>query len=257
MRKGGGKRNRSEEEGKEAAGKRKRRGGGKDRRERREERRLVSVGREEEIRKMRRKKDTTYRKERNGGSGKNEKRGEIDGKSKRRRKGRIDREYVEKKSERGERVKERIEEGRMDYNSQGRKEKEGQEEEIRLERECGQGDDPIECVNKAMEFMSVVASRFPSSNNQLRTSYNLRNQATIQDGIFIVQQIQRRQTQSFAGTRNRGNAINLRGTNADGQPRVVKCYNCQGEGHMARQCTQPKRPRNTAWFKEKLMLAEA
>ncbi|GJY54642.1 hypothetical protein Tco_0446306 [Tanacetum coccineum] len=31
----------------------------------------------------------------------------------------------------------------------------------------------------------------------------------------------------------------------------------QGEGHMARQCTQPKRPRNAAWFKEKLMLAEA
>ncbi|GKA99258.1 hypothetical protein Tco_0827195 [Tanacetum coccineum] len=30
-----------------------------------------------------------------------------------------------------------------------------------------------------------------------------------------------------------------------------------GEGHMARQCTQPKRPRNAAWFKEKGMLAEA
>ncbi|GKD57880.1 hypothetical protein Tco_1291267, partial [Tanacetum coccineum] len=26
---------------------------------------------------------------------------------------------------------------------------------------------------------------------------------------------------------------------------------------MARQCTQPKRQRNAAWFKEKLMLAEA
>nr|GEZ73561.1 hypothetical protein [Tanacetum cinerariifolium] len=30
-----------------------------------------------------------------------------------------------------------------------------------------------------------------------------------------------------------------------------------GEGHMARQCTQPKRPRDVSWFKEKLMLAEA
>nr|GEW50381.1 integrase, catalytic region, zinc finger, CCHC-type, peptidase aspartic, catalytic [Tanacetum cinerariifolium] len=29
------------------------------------------------------------------------------------------------------------------------------------------------------------------------------------------------------------------------------------EGHMARQCTQPKRTRNAAWFKEKAMLAEA
>ncbi|GJZ13026.1 hypothetical protein Tco_0548256 [Tanacetum coccineum] len=31
----------------------------------------------------------------------------------------------------------------------------------------------------------------------------------------------------------------------------------QGEGHMARQCTQPKRPRNAAWYKDKAMLAEA
>ncbi|GKD88518.1 hypothetical protein Tco_1364025, partial [Tanacetum coccineum] len=28
-------------------------------------------------------------------------------------------------------------------------------------------------------------------------------------------------------------------------------------GHMARQCTQPKRPRNATWYKEKSMLAEA
>nr|GEW26782.1 hypothetical protein [Tanacetum cinerariifolium] len=34
-------------------------------------------------------------------------------------------------------------------------------------------------------------------------------------------------------------------------------YNCQGEGHMARQCSQPKRLRNAAWYKEKAMLAEA
>ncbi|GJT58968.1 retrovirus-related pol polyprotein from transposon TNT 1-94 [Tanacetum coccineum] len=47
------------------------------------------------------------------------------------------------------------------------------------------------------------------------------------------------------------------GNNARRQARVVKCYNCQGEGHMARQYTQPKRPRNAAWFKEKAMLAEA
>nr|GEW44537.1 hypothetical protein [Tanacetum cinerariifolium] len=29
------------------------------------------------------------------------------------------------------------------------------------------------------------------------------------------------------------------------------------EGHMAKQCTQPKRSRTSAWFKEKLMLDEA
>ncbi|GKD91873.1 hypothetical protein Tco_1371710, partial [Tanacetum coccineum] len=44
------------------------------------------------------------------------------------------------------------------------------------------GDDPIACLNKAMAFLTVVApSRFPTTNNQLRTSSNPRNQATIQD----------------------------------------------------------------------------
>ncbi|GJX34763.1 copia protein [Tanacetum coccineum] len=73
----------------------------------------------------------------------------------------------------------------------------------------------------------------------------------------IVQQVQGRQTQSYAGTGNRGIATTSKGNYAAGQPRVVKCYNCQGEGHMTRQCTQPKWPRNAAWFKEKLMLAKA
>ncbi|GJR98856.1 hypothetical protein Tco_0271030 [Tanacetum coccineum] len=48
--------------------------------------------------------------------------------------------------------------------------------------------DPIDCINKAMTFLSAVASRFPPSNNQLRTCSNPRNQATIQDGRVIVQQ---------------------------------------------------------------------
>nr|GEX92998.1 hypothetical protein [Tanacetum cinerariifolium] len=30
-----------------------------------------------------------------------------------------------------------------------------------------------------------------------------------------------------------------------------------GEGHIARQCSQPKRPRNTDWFKRKILLVQA
>ncbi|GJZ87403.1 hypothetical protein Tco_0659013 [Tanacetum coccineum] len=120
------------------------------------------------------------------------------------------------------------------------------------------GDDPIACLNKAMAFLTVVASsRFPTTNNQLRTSSNPRNQATIQDGRVTVQQVQGRQGQNYSGTTYKSNATSSRGNTTSGQARVVRCYNCQGEGHMARQCTQPKRPRNAAWYKEKAMLAEA
>ncbi|GJV84087.1 hypothetical protein Tco_1523985 [Tanacetum coccineum] len=49
-------------------------------------------------------------------------------------------------------------------------------------------DDPIASLNKAMAFLSTTfASRFPQTNNQLRTSSNPRNQATIQDRKVTVQ----------------------------------------------------------------------
>ncbi|GKA09141.1 hypothetical protein Tco_0688472 [Tanacetum coccineum] len=72
-----------------------------------------------------------------------------------------------------------------------------------------QGEDSIECINKAMAFLFAVASRFSLSNNQLRMSSNPRNQATIQDGRVTVQQVQGRQNQSFARNRNRGNCDDL------------------------------------------------
>ncbi|GJY79091.1 hypothetical protein Tco_0484892 [Tanacetum coccineum] len=52
------------------------------------------------------------------------------------------------------------------------------------------GDDSIACLNKEIAFLTAVASsRFPTTNNQLRTSSNPRNQATIQDGRVTVQQV--------------------------------------------------------------------
>ncbi|GJU22785.1 retrovirus-related pol polyprotein from transposon TNT 1-94 [Tanacetum coccineum] len=95
-------------------------------------------------------------------------------------------------------------------------------------------DDPISCFNKAMAFLTAIAS-----------------------SRVTVQQVQGRQGQNYSGTTYKSNATSSRGNTTSGQARVVKCYNFQGEGHMARQCTQPKRPRNAAWYKEKAMLAEA
>ncbi|GKD07628.1 hypothetical protein Tco_1187313 [Tanacetum coccineum] len=85
-----------------------------------------------------------------------------------------------------------------------------------------QGIDPIECITKAMAFLSAVSSMFPPSNNQLRKSSNPRNQETIQDGRVTVQQVQGRQTQSYVSTRNTGIATTSKGNYAAGQPRVEK-----------------------------------
>ncbi|GJS80155.1 hypothetical protein Tco_0730036 [Tanacetum coccineum] len=76
------------------------------------------------------------------------------------------------------------------------------------------GDDPIDYLNKVMAFLIAVASsRFPSTNNQLRTSSNLRNHATIQDGMVTVQQVQRRQSQSYSITGYKSNATSSGGNN--------------------------------------------
>ncbi|GKC29301.1 retrovirus-related pol polyprotein from transposon TNT 1-94, partial [Tanacetum coccineum] len=47
------------------------------------------------------------------------------------------------------------------------------------------------------------------------------------------------------------------GGNYLGQQRVVKCFNCQGEGYMARQCPKSKRKRDASWYRENVLLVEA
>nr|GEU82800.1 copia protein [Tanacetum cinerariifolium] len=80
------------------------------------------------------------------------------------------------------------------------------------------GDDPNACLNKAMAFLTAVASsRFSSTNNQLRTSSNPRNQATIQNGRVTVKQVQGRQRQSYYGTGYKSNATSFEENNASGQ----------------------------------------
>nr|GEU44540.1 hypothetical protein [Tanacetum cinerariifolium] len=63
----------------------------------------------------------------------------------------------------------------------------------------------------------------PQTNNQLRTSSNARNQATVQDGRVVVQNIQ-------------------------GRP---------NRGHIARNCTKLKRPQNFEYYKDKMLLMQA
>nr|GFC01718.1 hypothetical protein [Tanacetum cinerariifolium] len=48
------------------------------------------------------------------------------------------------------------------------------------------GDDPIDAINHVMSFLTfVVASRYPPTNNQLRTSSNPHQQATINNGRVL------------------------------------------------------------------------
>nr|GEZ69335.1 hypothetical protein [Tanacetum cinerariifolium] len=117
------------------------------------------------------------------------------------------------------------------------------------------GDDPIDVINHMMSFLTaVVTLRYPATNNQLRTSSNPRQQATINNGRVTIQPIQERQNFVSAGlsrplTSGSGGAL--------GKQRVTVCYNCKSEGHMSKQCTKPKRKRDAEWFKDKVLLVQA
>nr|GFC42759.1 integrase, catalytic region, zinc finger, CCHC-type, peptidase aspartic, catalytic [Tanacetum cinerariifolium] len=117
------------------------------------------------------------------------------------------------------------------------------------------GDDPIDAINHMMSFLTfVVASRYPPTNNQLRTTSNPRQQATINNARVTIQPIQGRQNFVSAGS-SRSFASGSGGTS--GKQRVVVCYNCKGEGHMSKQCTKPRRKRDAEWFKDKVLLVQA
>nr|GEX77351.1 retrovirus-related Pol polyprotein from transposon TNT 1-94 [Tanacetum cinerariifolium] len=94
------------------------------------------------------------------------------------------------------------------------------------------GNDPIDAINHMMSFLTaVVTSR------------------------VTVQPIQGRQNSLAAGM-SRQYTFGPSGNNL-GKQRAVVYYNRKGEGHMSKQCTKPKRKRDGAWFKDKVLLVQA
>ncbi|GKF26226.1 integrase, catalytic region, zinc finger, CCHC-type containing protein, partial [Tanacetum coccineum] len=61
---------------------------------------------------------------------------------------------------------------------------------------------------------------------------------------------------SYAAGTTRKYTLGASGSNT-GKPRTVICYNYKGEGHIAKQCTKPKRKRDETWFNDKVLLVQA
>ncbi|GJV59242.1 hypothetical protein Tco_1465342 [Tanacetum coccineum] len=97
-------------------------------------------------------------------------------------------------------------------------------------------DNLIENLTNTLSLLTQSYKTYlPQTNNQLRTSLNTRNQATVQDE----------------------RVVNRVGNANPGQVRQIKCYNGNGISHIARNYTQPKRPQNSKYFKDKMLLMQA
>ncbi|GKE34253.1 gag-pol polyprotein, partial [Tanacetum coccineum] len=92
----------------------------------------------------------------------------------------------------------------------------------------------------------AITQRFSNpTNNRLRTSSNIKNQAIVQEEI-----IEGNNVQNDAGNIRR----NLR-TTSSGTVANVQCYNCSEKGHYARNCPKP-RVRDSKYFMEQMLLAK-
>ncbi|GJS72820.1 retrovirus-related pol polyprotein from transposon TNT 1-94 [Tanacetum coccineum] len=122
-------------------------------------------------------------------------------------------------------------------------------------------------TNTLVLLIKLYKSHLPQTNNQLRTSSNARNKATVQDGRVVVQDVRGRYNANNQGRPfqrnmqrkccNRMLEVRQRWHVKSGQAKTIMCYNCNGSRHIARECPRPKRLQDSDYFKDKMLLMQA
>ncbi|GJX24328.1 hypothetical protein Tco_0228773 [Tanacetum coccineum] len=91
----------------------------------------------------------------------------------------------------------------------------------------------------------------PADNFQLHSDVQGRYNAHNQGRPFQRNNARGNVVAGNAGGQNRDGNVNL------GQAKPIMCYKCKGIRYIARECPQPKRPRDSNYFKDKILLMNA
>ncbi|GKA38887.1 hypothetical protein Tco_0731438 [Tanacetum coccineum] len=133
--------------------------------------------------------------------------------------------------------------------------------------------DPTAAMNMALVLMAKAFKlnySTPTNNNQ-RISSNPRNRQIAQPGNQVVQNAVQNPGVQNVGNQNgvivvpgianqngNGNVVAARAEgNANGNNgNQIRCYNCRGLGHLARNCTVRPRRRDAAYLQTQLLIAQ-
>ncbi|GKE56192.1 retrovirus-related pol polyprotein from transposon TNT 1-94, partial [Tanacetum coccineum] len=93
---------------------------------------------------------------------------------------------------------------------------------------------PSQYVHLPPQYAPAPQQVPQSTNNAMLEMMNQITQATIQAGQITTESVQRR----APGNKGKHTAIGSQG-------KVVTCYNCRGQGHVAMECKEKKRAKES------------
>ncbi|GJX01171.1 reverse transcriptase domain-containing protein [Tanacetum coccineum] len=114
----------------------------------------------------------------------------------------------------------------------------------------------IDMVLVLMAKTFTLNNTTPTNNNQ-RSSSNPSNILIAQPGMNIDQDRHMLMVEDNVGNQFRLNAVKNDEGNGNGiNGNQIRCYNCQGMDHYAKNCTVKPRKRDTAYLQTQLQIAQ-